>query len=472
MKTGKYSTLGKNLLLFTISSFGSKVISFLLVPLYTAVLSTSDYGSLDLVTTTVQLLIPLMTLNIQDAVLRFALDKEYNKQDVLKVSSRINLLAGSILGIVLIMIHLGGIIEGNSYYLIFLFGQYLFGAICNTLQMYMKAKDKVAILTIGGIGNTFIAGVLNILLLLVFKFGVNGYMIANSAGLIAFDIFVWFAGGANKDFREGRVRRVLFRVMIKYSSPLIVSSLAWWINSASDRYVLTAFKGTAENGLYSVAYKIPTILSTITGIFYNAWSVSAIAEFDKEDTDGFIGNTFSVYSTLSVVVCSIVMLFNIPLARLLYAKDFYNAWRFVPFLLVGTAFNGLALFEGCIFGAVKQTKSLSKTTLMGAIVNTLLNFVLIYYFGAIGAAIATMVGYIVSFIARTYLLGGIVKMKTSWNKHYICYSLLVFQSIVSLNKDGWKVGLVISIMIFAIYRKYIKLLIHKIICRTGVKTNH
>ena len=79
------------------------------------------------------------------------------------------------------------------------------------------------------------------------------------------------------------------REMIAYSVPLILNSVSWWINNASDRYILTYFSGVAVNGIYSVAYKIPTILSTIQSIFYNAWSISAITEFDRNDTDGFLG---------------------------------------------------------------------------------------------------------------------------------------------------------------------------------------
>ena len=82
-KQSKYKNLSMNTLLFTISSFGAKIISFLLVPIYTSVLSTKDYGNVDLVSTTVQLLIPIATLNIQDAVLRFSLDDKYEAEEVI-----------------------------------------------------------------------------------------------------------------------------------------------------------------------------------------------------------------------------------------------------------------------------------------------------------------------------------------------------------------------------------------------------
>ena len=118
-KSGKYSTLTKNMALFTISSFGSKIISFLLVPLYTSVLSTQDYGTVDLMSTTAQLLIPLLTINIQDAVLRFALDKTNKKEDVFLVAFYLNIIGGSILAVALFLLHFTGIVKLNSFYLLF-----------------------------------------------------------------------------------------------------------------------------------------------------------------------------------------------------------------------------------------------------------------------------------------------------------------------------------------------------------------
>lgn len=145
--------------------------------------------------------------------------------------------------------------------------------------------------------------------------------------------------------------------MILYSFPLVTNSIAWWLNNASDRYILTFFCGTSINGIYAVSYKIPTILSTFQSVFYNAWSISAITEFDKEDRDGFIGNIYTMYSAISIIGCSILLIFNIFIAKILYSKLF-EAWHYVPPLLIGTVFNGLALFEGCIFTAVKNKRGI------------------------------------------------------------------------------------------------------------------
>ena len=428
----KYKDLTKNIGLFTISSFGTKIISFLLVPLYTLYLSTGDYGTMDLITTTVSLLIPVFTLNIQDAILRFSLDDNYKKIDVLNQGIRINIIASTIFAICILIASLIGILKLSSLYILFMYISFSCGAINNALQMYFKAEDKVKILVVSSIMQTLILCLGNIILLVVFKMGIDGYLLSMIIGNLIPIIFMISVGGIFKN-NSVKENRELMKAMIHYSFPLVFNSISWWINNASDRYILTYMSGVAENGLYSVAYKVPTILSTIQSIFYNAWSISAITEFDKDDTDGFLGNTYSMFSFASVVSCSVIILFNIPISRFLYSNDFFEAWRFVPFLLVGTTFNGLALFEGCIFSALKKTKQISSTTVIGAIVNTIFNFILIYYFSALGAAAATLIGYITTWIMRTIILRRYVKIKVNWNIQFCSYLLLIIQSFLALD---------------------------------------
>ena len=245
---------------------------------------------------------------------------------------------------------------------------------------------------------------------------------------------MFFSGKIYQDIRFTTDRK-LIKEMIVYSAPLAINSVAWWINTASDKYIITFFCGAAINGIYSVAYKIPTILSTLQTIFYNAWSVSAITEFDKDDKDSFIGNIYSLYMCVSTIGCSAILIFNKFFASLLYAKDFFEAWAYVPFLLLGVVFNGIALFEGCLFTAVKKTKDVSQTTIVGAIVNTIANFALIPLYGAIGAAFATMIGYFTVWLVRTISLQKIVRMKVNWIKQGICIAVLIVQVFLALKQN-------------------------------------
>ncbi|MBR0485627.1 MAG: oligosaccharide flippase family protein [Oscillospiraceae bacterium] len=447
-KSQKAKDLSLNTLLFTVSSFGTKIISFLLVPLYTYVLSTTDYGNLDLVNTTVQLLLPLMTLNIQDAVLRFCLDKKYNLLEVMHTGLKTAGVASIVLGLALLIVYQIPLFHLNLTYSVYLYLLFITNILNNIFSMYLKAVNRVKLLVVSGIVNTLMTCLLNLLLLLVYKMGVTGYLIANISGTVISLCIMCIGSDILKPF-HGNKTAGLFKEMSQYSLPLVANSLAWWLNNASDRYILAFFCGADANGVYSVAYKIPTILSTIQGVFYNAWSISAITEFDEEDKDGFMGNVYMTYSCISILGCSGIMLFNIWITRLLYAKDFFTAWQYVPPLLLGTVFNGIALFEGCIFTAVKKTKEVSSTTILGAVVNTIFNFILIPAIGALGAAIATMIGYFSIWFIRTLQMHKIIKLKADWKSQIFGYALLLGQCIIALNFQQiyWQIPIVILVIL-------------------------
>jgi O-antigen/teichoic acid export membrane protein len=93
-KQGKYKYLAKNIGLLTLSSFATKLLSFFLVPLYTSILTTADYGTYDLFNTTVGVLLPILTLNVQEGVIRFAMEKDYDREAIVTIGIR-HLLIGS-----------------------------------------------------------------------------------------------------------------------------------------------------------------------------------------------------------------------------------------------------------------------------------------------------------------------------------------------------------------------------------------
>lgn len=463
-KLQKARKLSLNTILFTISGFGSKIISFLLVPLYTYVLSTEEYGNLDLMSTTAQLLIPILTLNIQDAVLRYAIDRNNEPGEVINIALKIFGIGSTIMLFGVFLIYNFNLLSIGSAYLWYLFAIFITNSLNNIISMYLRAIDKIKVLVICGVLNTLISCILNILFLLVFDFGVIGYMTANISGTIVSVILMLFFGGVPKELTK-KGTPILFGQMVAYSMPLILNSIAWWINNASDRYILTFFCGATINGIYAVSYKIPTILSTLQGIFNNSWSISAITEFDKDDKDGFIGNVYTIYSCISFIGCSAVMLINIYIAKFLYANEFFEAWRCVPFLLLGTVFSGIGLFEGCLFTAVKKTKDVSHTTILGAIANTILNFTLIPFMGAVGAAIATCIGYFVTWLFRIIFLRKIVIMKVEWNIQLVSMIILIGQSVVATLSGVFYYQIIFFLIIIFLQRKYIAKVVKKVVTK-------
>ena len=453
MSTGKYKELTVNTVLFAVSSFGARLVSFLLLPLYTSVLSTADYGTVDLMTSTVSLLVPVLTVNVQDAVLRFTLGKEAAADRILAVGLR-TVAAGACVLLAaeaaLVFFRLSPV---DDIYLAFLLVSFLLTSLSNVLTMYVKAQDQVRSLVVSGIGSTLVTCTLAVILLVVVKAGVLGYMAAMTAGSLFTVVVLAFAGRVSPRAIGGHLPAGLAKAMLVYSAPLIANGLAWWVNDVSDRYVVTLICGAAANGVYAVAFKIPTILSTLQSIFYNAWSISAIKEFDSNDRDGFLGRMYSLYSCAMSLCCSVILLLDVPLAHLLYANEFFEAWRYVPFLLVGVYLNGLALFEGCIFGAAKCTREVSTTTVMGAIASIASCVALTSAFGPIGAAAATLLGYLVTWSVRTtVMVKRVARIRVSWLAEIACIVILVVQALLA-TQDGNQLAQLVALMALFIVQR-------------------
>ena len=252
--------------------------------------------------------------------------------------------------------------------------------------------------------------------------------------------------------------------MLNYSKPMIANSVAWWVNNASDRLVVIFFCGLAENGIYSVASKIPSILNIFQSIFSQAWTLSAVNDFDPEDKSGFFANTYRIYNCLMVLICSTIIIIDKILASFLYAKDFYIAWRYVPWLTIAIVFGSLSGYIGGFFSAVKNSKIFAQSTVIGAIINIILNVITTPLIGALGAAIATAISYFIVWAIRYVHSKKFIKLKINLVRDIITYTLLVAQSIVILCEEGvilYMVEMALFLMIILLYIKELKLIITK-----------
>lgn len=428
----KYRYLSKNFILFGISSFGPKIIAFLMVPLYTSYLSTSDYGIGEIVSTSANLVLPIVIFCVESAILRFCFDKEYDSDEVISCGLVIWLKGMLICAICTICIEFILKFEIDKSLLIAFYLMVLFTGLYNILTNYARGIDKVQCMVEMSILTTIVSCGTNIVLLVILKYGLKGYLIANNLG--TFVAVIWGAVRL-KIYRHIYIEKINKKTIFELKSfgfPLIFNKIGWWINSCSDRYIVTWLLGTTANGIYTVSYKIPTILTACSDIFTQAWQLSAIKDFDAKDSDHFIANMYEGYNVFLVLCCSLLIILTIPLAHVLYAKSFFIAWKYVPPLMISYVFGGLAGFLGSIFTAVKDTKIFSISTLLGAIVNTILNIVLVFYIGVMGAAIATLVSNIIIWLVRLYWCKRYVNINVKYTKHVIMYLLLFLQFLVCL----------------------------------------
>lgn len=450
----KYKYLFKNLGILTFSNFASKILVFLLVPLYTSKLSTYEYGVYDLVLTTIQLVFPLFTLNIVDALMRFLLDESENRNSIVTLSVKYIAIA-LILGIIFVasLCFIPDFQELNGlrlliymYFVLYVLNQFL-------LQL-AKGLERVKELGIAGILGTLAMLIYNVLFLVIFNWGITGFFLANILSQFISVIFLFYSTKAWRYISYKYTNRDTELRMLRYCIPLIFTAVGWWVNSASDRYVVVGMLGVGATGILSVSYKIPSIINTVQSIFVQAWQISAIKEYGETDSKEFYGSSFMCLNSIMVILCAGIILLTRPLAHVLYAKDFYQAWQYVPFLVISNVINTSAGFLGPILAAKKNSKVMAQSAIWGAVVNLILNFLLVYYIGIQGATLATMISsYVIYQVRRTATKKEFYIDKYS---HIILsWMMLIIQAIIEVYVQNYYIELTIVVIIILLYSKSI-----------------
>ena len=454
MTSSKTGDLAKNTAVLAIGNFSSKVLTFLLVPLYTAVLSTEDYGSYDMVSSTCSLLLPVLTLNIADAVLRFPLDEEADKPGILRVGVTFSAL--SVLPVLAAQV-LPNMPWSGLRGITFLAVYYASNAASHLMLLYGRGCDRLFDVAVAGVVGTVVTVALNVWLLVFMRSGLTGYFIASITSNVMVALYLVV-----------RLRDVVFapttenlphlaRQMVTYALPLALTTIGWWFINVSDRYVVTLLCGVAENGLYSVAYKIPTILYVIQQIFIQAWQVSAVKEFDPDDTDGFIRNTYTTVEGAMVVLCALLIATTPLVARILFSGDFYIAWRYVPLLLVYIVLNTSSGLFGALFLAEKETKPITISVVLGGIANILFGFLLVPLIGVQGAAVSSLIAGTLNWAYRGWKMRGFMRVGFHMHRSLAVYMMLAVQGVLLVAvHDTWlciATQCVFLMLVLLVYRR-------------------
>lgn len=459
-RSNRYKTLFSDTAAFTISNFASKILVFLLIPLYTSVLTTEEYGIADLITNTVNVVYPVLTLCIMEATLRFAFDSDVSKDDVLFNSLFVIVIGEAVVLLFTPFVHFfsSEMYEYWAWFAIILFGFNL----QQVTSQYAKGIGKTKLFAVSGVIQTVVIIVVNIVGLLVLHLGLFAYLLAITLGYYVNSLFLIITVPIK--IKKPHLNMGLMKNMLKFSIPTIPTIIAWWISTSADKYIIIAFLGIAASGVYSVAYKIPSILTLFTNIFTSAWTLSVIQGVDDEGNAQFQSTVYNYFNIINVLACACLILLSQFLARILFSNDFYTAWHYVPLLLAAYVFSGLAGFMASSFRAAKYTKGLFSSTVIGAITNIVLNFFFIKAFGNMGAAFTTMVGFAVTFYIRSQTIKKVVDLKINLLKDTIAYILLLSMAmVVSLEIAGsYFIGIAILGLLVILYFKDIMRLIAKI----------
>jgi O-antigen/teichoic acid export membrane protein len=422
----QYKSLIKNSFLFAIGNIGSKAIQFFMLPLYTRMLTTSDYGQLDILQTTIFLLIPLITFQAVEAVFRYSVDMRENKFASSVLMNGILLcLFGMLISLLLFPVFTR--IEPFSSYLLFFYLILFFSMMNGVLKQFVRGLGKIKTFVLSDLAYTGFFVTFNIIFLVYLRMGLKGYFLSMVLAHLINTFILLVYGKVFKYLNFKYFDKSFMKIMLIYSIPLISNGLMWWVMNVSDRYILTYFLGFDATGIYSVSYKFPLLITLVNSIFFMAWQLSAMQEYGKDGYDNFYKNIFGVLSSFLLLLTAVVLLILKPLMSVFVADAFYESWKYVPLLLVGTVFQAFSSFFGTNYTASKKTKGAFTTSVYGAIANVGINLLLIPIWGIQAAAFSTMLAYLIMWLLRIFDTKKFVKIKIDWKNLILSIILIGIQ---------------------------------------------
>lgn len=440
----------KNTGLIAVGSLGAKVMSFLLLPLYTSILSTEEYGTYDFIVAVCAFLIPVVTLSMNEAMFRFIIDGEEDDDNfriVVSHSFVIQICGIIVLGIILFFISCIYNPTNCCYIWIYVGANSLYA-----FSTYMlRGMGKTKTYTVISLTKTTLQLLVNVLTIAVFHWGLHGLLFSLCISEVVAFLFVFCPNMLWKHISIRHLSLKKAKVMLSYSLPLIPNTLCAQIINLSDRVVISAFMGATANGIYSISYKFPNVIETIYHYFFLAWSESAsrVVQNGKESAAQYYQK---LHDTLDNLVFSMVLCLIAGMAilfRIFIKGDYVSGFSYVPILTFAMYFNCLGKFYSGIYTALKKTKVLATSTVIGAILNISINVALISSIGLYAAALSTLVAELVVVILRRYFLLSDIHIHINRQNYILKIIMACFVMVMYSYDMWWKV--ITSVIVVIVY---------------------
>ena len=393
---GRIAFLLGNTLIFALGGLAVKAVSLVLMPLYTTALTAGEYGTAELLNSAIEIVLPLLSAGVVEALYRFSIDDDVPK-DQLFANSLLVLGGGGLCTGVLCA--LGSVLwnmeHAGSFFV-------LFCSVCvfKATTQLARGLGHVRRFVAYGLINALAMVVSTYLLLVRAHLGVEGYLWSFTIGYLVGGLVAFLGSAEYRLLAPFRVDRALLRRMLVYSLPLVPNLLSWWLVSVSGRYVVLWGSGVVAAGLFTAASKMPALVNIVASVFQQAWQYSTAREIDSPDRGAFFGVVMRGYSLATLTVAGLVIALNRPISRVMLQAEFAEGWRYVPLLMLVASFGVISIFFESFYQALKNSGVLMASTALGAVVNVILGVALVPFMGPWGAGLAGAVAYMLVLVVR------------------------------------------------------------------------
>ena len=395
---GRIAFLLGNTLVFALGGLAVKAVSLVLMPLYTTALTAGEYGTAELLNSAIEIVLPLLSAGVVEALYRFSIDDDVPK-DELFAGSLVVLGGGALCTGALCA--LGSALWNMEHAAAFFA---LFCSVClfKATTQLARGLGHVRRFVVYGLINALAMVVSTYLLLVRAHAGIEGYLWSYTIGYLVGGLVAFLGSAEYRLLAPFRVDRALLRRMLVYSLPLVPNLLSWWLVSVSGRYVVLWGSGLVAAGLFTAASKMPSLINIVASVFQQAWQYSTAREIDSPDRGAFFGSVLRGYSLATLSTAGLVIALNRPISRVMLQAEFSEGWRYVPLLMLVASFGVISIFFESFYQALKNSGVLMASTVMGAVVNVILGVALVSFMGPWGVGLAGAVAYALILVVRAY----------------------------------------------------------------------
>ena len=385
-----------NTLVFALGGLAIKAVSLVLMPLYTTALTAGEYGTAELLNSAIEIVLPLLSAGVVEALYRFSIDDDVPKDELFADS--LVVLGGGVVcaGAACALGHvLWNMEHAGSFFV-------LFCSVCvfKATTQLARGLGHVRRFVAYGLINALAMVVSTYLLLVRAHLGVEGYLWSFTIGYLVGGLVAFLGSAEYRLLAPFRVDRDLLRRMLVYSLPLVPNLLSWWLVSVSGRYVVLWGSGVVAAGLFTAASKMPALVNIVASVFQQAWQYSTAREINSPDRGAFFGVVMRGYSLATLTVAGLVIALNRPISRVMLQAEFAEGWRYVPLLMLVASFGVISIFFESFYQALKNSGVLMASTALGAGVNVVLGVALVPFMGPWGAGLAGAVAYMLVLVVR------------------------------------------------------------------------
>lgn len=465
----KYKKLAFNTMIFAIGSFGSKILVILLTRLYSGNISPSDSSTKELLEITANFLLPIFTFSMTEAVIRYGLDKKYDKGEVFTTATVLNMLGLALMPFFVQIMRLVPFLDFIDGYTILLLIYVFTSAVRSLCSQFVRAKGMVKLFSLDGILATLTLFIFNIVFISKLHWGVKGFMLSVILSDFCSAVFLFIVAGLHQYLSIRLYNKRLATSMMKFAVPLIPTVVMWVITGFSDRLFIrymhsdTVELGKSAAGIYGYATKVPNLISMLSTIFFQAWNMSAIMENDSEDRSKFYEKVYGAYEAL-LLISSAMLIAGVHFITKIFVTtskfgEYGDVYKYTPILVIAALFMCLDQFLSSIYTATKHTKNSFWTSFAACITNIILNFFLIPVWGIQGAAIATLMSYYLCFWTRMIDARYYIPFRFNGLNNFMNTVALLLMSWLMIAKPVSYILWIIILLIYVLWSNYKSLLV-------------